>query len=267
MDDLFAAPRSARALRFAMLGSGSQGNGTLVQAGATTILIDCGFMLRDAEKRIRNLGVAPHDLTAIVVTHEHYDHIGGVARLARKHRLPVFLTEGTRAAWRDAPVPRNQAVVPGQAFTIGDITVEPFAVPHDAREPCHYVAGNGSFRVGVVSDAGAATDAMRAALSGCDALLVEFNHDSEMLANGPYQAPLKARVGGPLGHLSNAQAAELVASLDNSRLKHLVLTHLSQKNNTPELALAAATACAAAGGAREIVCAHQAEGLAWRVLQ
>lgn len=269
MDDLFAAPRSARALRFAMLGSGSQGNGTLVQAGSTTILIDCGFMLRDAENRIRNLGIAPHDLTAVVVTHEHYDHIGGVARIARKHRLPVWLTEGTRSGWRDAPVPRNQRVVAGEAFTIGDITIEPFAVPHDAREPCHYVVGNGSFRVGVVSDAGCATDGMRAALSGCDALLLEFNYDPDMLLNGPYEPPLKARVGGPLGHLSNVQATELVDSLDNSRLRHLVLTHISQKNNTPELALAAARAPRAKALAPdvEVACAHQTEGLAWRVLQ
>ena len=253
-------------IRFAMLGSGSQGNGTLVQSGTTTILVDCGFMLRDAENRIRRLGVAPHDVSAIIVTHEHYDHIGGVARFARKHRLPVWLTDGTREGWRDAPVPRNQTVLCGQAFTIGDIRVEPFAVPHDAREPSHYVLGDGTFRVGVLSDAGSVTDAMRAALSGCDALLLEFNHDAQMLENGPYQPPLKRRIAGPLGHLSNVQAAELVASLDNSRLRHLVLTHLSETNNTPDLALAAARHQLGLF-APELVCAHQRDGLDWRVLQ
>lgn len=253
-------------IRFAMLGSGSQGNGTLIQSGTATVLVDCGFMLRDAEARIRRLGVAPHDVTAVVVTHEHYDHIGGVARFARKYRLPVWLTDGTRAGWKDGPVPRNQRVACGEAFAIGDIRVTPFAVPHDAREPSHYVFGDGRFRVGVLSDAGSATDAMRAALTGCDALLLEFNHDADMLANGPYEPPLKRRIASAVGHLSNMQAAELVASLDNSRLRHLVLTHLSEKNNTPELALAAARATLGLF-APELVCAHQASGLDWRVLQ
>ena len=269
-------------MRFAMLGSGSQGNGTVVQSGTTTILMDCGFMLRDAEARLQRLGIAPQDVSAVVVTHEHHDHIGGVARFARKHRLPVWLTDGTRAGWRDGPVPRNQRVASGEAFAIGDIKVEPFAVPHDAREPCHYVFGDGTFRVGVLSDAGSVTDAMRAALSGCDALLLEFNHDAEMLANGPYLPPLKLRIAGPLGHLSNAQAAAFVATLDNTRLRHLVLTHLSLKNNTPELALAAARAALIGDGLvgaplgatsrprpllQEITCSHQELGLDWRVLQ
>jgi phosphoribosyl 1,2-cyclic phosphodiesterase len=253
-------------MRFAMLGSGSGGNGALVQSGDTTVLVDCGFMLRDAESRIRRLGLAPHAVSAVLVTHEHHDHIGGVARFARKHRLPVWLTDGTRGGWRDGPVPRNHRVVAGEAFEVGAIRVEPFAVPHDAREPCHYVLGDGAFRVGLLSDAGAATDAMRAALSGCDALLLEFNHDADMLENGPYQPPLKRRIAGPLGHLSNAQAAELVGAIDTSRLRHLVLTHLSETNNTPDLALAAARG--ALGGSRaEIACAHQRDGLDWRVLQ
>jgi phosphoribosyl 1,2-cyclic phosphodiesterase len=272
-------------MRFAMLGSGSQGNGTVVQAGSTTVLVDCGFMLRDTENRLRRLGVAPHTVNAIVVTHEHYDHIGGVARFARKHRLPVYLTNGTRDGWKDGPVPRNQIVFSGQPFTVGDIRVEPFAVPHDARDPVQYVLGDGRFRVGVVSDVGSITDLMVAALSGCDALLLEFNHDLDMLMNGIYAPPLKQRVAGPLGHLSNAQAAELLGALDRSRLRHLVLTHLSQKNNTPELALAAAHSVGAPSGAtdlapdpsrlkallqpllQEIVCAHQDEGLSWRELQ
>lgn len=260
-------------MRFAMLGSGSRGNGTLLQSGATTVLMDCGFMLRETEARLRRLGVAPHAVSAVVVTHEHADHIGGVARFARKYRLPVWLTDGTRAGWRDGPVPRNQRVTRGEAFTIGDITVEPFAVPHDAREPCQFVFGDGHFRVGVLSDAGSVTDAMLAALSGCDALMVEFNHDTEMLATGPYPPPLRARVGGPLGHLSNAQSADMVRALDRSRLKHLVLTHLSEKNNTPALALAAAVGAASAATGSglqplpQIECAHQDTGLEWRVLQ
>ena len=117
--------------------------------------------------------------------------------------------------------------------------MQPFPVPHDAREPCHFVFSNGRFRIGTLSDAGSVTERIRDALSGCDALMVEFNHDTQMLANGPYTPPLRERVGGPLGHLSNSQAADLVGSLDNSRLQHLVLTHISEKNNTPDHALSA----------------------------
>jgi phosphoribosyl 1,2-cyclic phosphodiesterase len=252
-------------MRFAMLGSGSRGNATLIRAGATTLLMDCGFMLREAEARLRRLGVEPRELTAVVVTHEHFDHIGGVARLARKHRLPVWLSAGTAQAWSHRPVPRTHCFDPGQPFAVGDIRVTPFAVPHDAREPCHYVFDDGQVRVGCLSDAGSVTDGMRAALSGCDALMIEFNHDEDLLAGGPYPAPLKARVGGPLGHLSNAQAAGLLADLDRSRLRHLVLTHLSEKNNTPAHALAAARGVVDESGP-EVVCAHQDEGLGWREL-
>lgn len=259
-------------MRFAMLGSGSRGNATLVQSGETTVLVDCGFMLRECERRLELFGVKPWDLSAIVVTHEHFDHIGGVARLARKHKLPVFMTKGTHEGWKHAPVPRTTIFDPADPFTVGALQIEPVPVPHDAREPCHYVLGNGSFRVGVLSDAGAATDGMREALSGCDALLLEFNHDVEMLINGPYKPPLKQRIASAVGHLSNVQSAALLASLDNSRLKHLVLTHLSEKNNTPELALAAARGALKEKGSQsfsnpELVCANQDGGLAWRTLQ
>jgi phosphoribosyl 1,2-cyclic phosphodiesterase len=250
-------------MRFAMLGSGSRGNCTVIQSGSTTVLVDCGFMLREAEARLARLGVELHALTAIVVTHEHADHIGGVARLARKHRLPVYLTSGTLAAWKDAPVPRTQCFSPHESFAIQDVQVQPFPVPHDAREPCQYVFGDGRFRVGVLSDAGSVTPYMRQTLGGCDALMLEFNHDVQMLANGPYPPKLQERVGGPLGHLSNMQSAELVRSIDVTRLRHLVLTHLSEKNNTPELALAAAAPHAASA---EVVCAHQDRGLGWRAL-
>lgn len=250
-------------MRFAMLGSGSRGNCTVIQAGSTTVLVDCGFMLREAEARLARLGIDVRTLTAVLVTHEHADHIGGVARLARKHRLPIYMTPGTLAGWKDAPAPRTQCFSPHESFAIQDLHVQPFPVPHDAREPCQYVFSDGRFRVGVLSDAGSVTPHMRQILGGCDALMLEFNHDVQMLADGPYPPKLQERVGGPLGHLSNAQSAELVRSIDSSRLRHLVLTHLSEKNNTPALALAAAAPHAAAA---EVVCAHQDRGLDWRVL-
>lgn len=252
-------------MRFAMLGSGSKGNGTLVQCGATTVMVDCGFFLREAENRMGRLGVLPAQLNAILVTHEHADHIGGVSRLARKHNIPVYMTHGTCAGWEDPDVPQLHHISPHETFRIGDLEVQPFPVPHDAREPCHYVFRHGEKKLGVISDAGHVTGHMRETLSGCDALLLEFNYDAGMLARGPYPPSLKARVGGPLGHLDNQQAAQLLREMDCSRLQHLVLTHLSEKNNTPVLAHAAAVE--ALGAAPEwLVCAHQADGLEWRQL-
>ena len=252
-------------MRFAMLGSGSRGNGTLVSAGSTTVLVDCGFMLRETERRLARLEARAQDLAGILVTHEHADHIGGVARLARKYRIPVYLTRGTYDGWPDAPVPRVQKFSAGEGFTIGELMVQSFPVPHDAREPCHFVFSDGTRRVGTVSDAGSVNEPMQRALSGLDALMLEFNHDFEMLVNGPYPAALRDRVGGALGHLSNRQSAELLLALDVSRLRHLVLTHLSEKNNTPAHALAAATG-AVGMVCSTIECAHQDDGLAWREL-
>lgn len=246
-----------------MLGSGSRGNATLVQSGSTTVMVDCGFFLREAEVRLGRWGVLPAEVSAILVTHEHADHLGGVARLARKHDIPVWMTHGTFAAWDDPLVPRVQRFSPQDSFRIGDLEVRPFPVPHDAREPAHFVFSDGQCSLGVISDAGSVTPHMRASLSGLDALLLEFNYDVDMLARGPYPPALKARVGGPLGHLSNPQAAELLRSVDCTRLQHLVLTHLSEKNNRPELALAAAQD--GLGHAPPwLVCAHQSEGLSWR---
>lgn len=253
-------------IRFASLGSGSKGNATLIEFGSTRVMVDCGFYLRDAENRLRAFGVEPASLSGILVTHEHNDHIGGVSRLARKYQIPVWLTNGTHSAWLDPVVPTLNRFNPHESFTIGELQVQPFPVPHDAREPCHYVFAGGGFRVGVLSDAGSVTPFMRQQLSGCDALLLEFNHDVQMLADGPYPPSLKARVGGHLGHLSNEQAAQLLTQVDVSRLQHLALTHISEKNNTPELALAAARG--ALGHAPDwLVCAHQAKGLEWRCVR
>jgi phosphoribosyl 1,2-cyclic phosphodiesterase len=250
-------------IRVAMLGSGSRGNATLVQCGSTTVMVDCGFFLREAEQRLGRWGVLADQLSAILVTHEHADHLGGVARLARKHHIPVYMTHGTFAAWDDPLVPRVHRFPPEQSFRIGELDVQPFPVPHDAREPAHFVFSDGTRRVGVISDAGSVTAHMRAALSGLDALLLEFNHDVGMLARGPYPPPLKARVGGHLGHLSNIQSAALLREIDCTRLQHLALTHISEKNNTPDLALAAARE--GLGQAPDwLVCAHQNEGLPWK---
>jgi phosphoribosyl 1,2-cyclic phosphodiesterase len=252
-------------MRFAYLGSGSKGNSALVQAGGTCVMIDCGLALKEAEQRLERWGLAGADLDAILVTHEHEDHIGGVAALARRYDIPVWLTPGSLKGWKEPPLELVRRLSPHEPFSIGDVQVQPYPVPHDAREPCQYVLGDGRLRVGVLTDAGSVTAHMRSVLSGCDALLVEFNHDLDMLMAGPYPMQLKRRVAGDRGHLSNKQAASLLASIDCTRLQHLVLTHLSEINNTPEFARSAA-AGALGCDLEWIACAHQREGLAWREL-
>ncbi|MDM4769227.1 MBL fold metallo-hydrolase [Solimonas sp. SE-A11] len=250
-------------IRFASLGSGSKGNATLVEYRGTRIMVDCGFSVKDAEARLQRLGIAPDSLDAILVTHEHSDHLGGVARYARRHGTPVWVTHGTFRAWNDPNVPVLQRFGPQDSFRIGEIEVQPYSVPHDAREPCQYVFAVGGQRLGMLSDAGHVTPYMHAMLADCDALMLECNHDTQMLMHGPYPEALKRRVGGGLGHLSNTQSAALLASLGVGRLQHLVLTHLSEVNNSPELARAAVVA-ALECDEEWIVCARQDEGLGWR---
>lgn len=250
-------------MRFASLGSGSRGNATLVEAGTTRVLVDCGFSVRETERRLARLGTAAGDLAALLVTHEHGDHIRGVPALARKYRLPVWLTRGTWHVLRDRDLPEVHHCDGHQAFAIGDLHIAPFTVPHDAREPCQYVFGDGARRLGVITDTGRLTPHIVTCLDRCDALVLECNHDTRMLAEGPYPAALKHRVGGPLGHLSNCQAAALLGELDTSRLQHLVAAHLSDKNNRPALAreaLGRALGCAGDW----IAVAGQEEGLGWR---
>jgi len=254
-------------MRFASLGSGSQGNALVVEAYSTRILVDCGFSLSEATHRLARVGIVPHDLSAVVVTHEHEDHIGGAARFARKHGLPVWLTSGTLRGLEGLFDPDvSVCQILGYAeFSIGDISVEPFPVPHDAREPAQFVFSDGVHRLGVLTDAGHVTAHMRRCLNGCNALVLECNHDPELLRTGDYPERLKLRISGRLGHLDNASAAALLATLEHKHLQHVVAAHLSQTNNRPELArgaLAAALGCAE----HWIAIADQQAGFGWRQL-
>lgn len=253
-------------MRFASLGSGSRGNATLVETGGTRVLLDCGFTVRETEVRLARLGLTPDALSAVLVTHEHSDHIHGVGALARKYRLPVWASAGTLAADRLGEVSEVVEFSSHEPFAIDGLAVTPFPVPHDAREPCQFVFGDGARRLGVLTDTGSRTAHIEAMLSGCDALLLECNHEKRLLDNGSYPPALKARVGGDLGHLSNAQAAALLAALDTTRLKHIVAAHLSEKHNTPSLARAALAS--ALGCQPEWVgVAHQDQGLEWREIR
>ena len=223
--------------RFASLGSGSRGNATLIEAGATCVLVDCGFAARELVARCEGLGFDPGALSAILVTHEHGDHMRGVGATARRFGIPVWMTHGT---WRaaDFGTIANLNLFSGHAgdFSIGDLRVRPVPVPHDAREPIQFVFSSDGLRLGLLTDLGSVTPRVLECYDGVDALLLECNHDPDMLAAGPYPPSLQARVGGHYGHLNNGQAADFLRRIDHGRLRHLVAGHLSEKNNSPELA-------------------------------
>lgn len=248
-------------LRFASLGSGSEGNATVVSYGDTHILIDCGFSVREATRRLWRLGLTLEQLDAVLVTHEHSDHIKGVPALARKLNVPVFMTAGTLHSRDYGVIPKLHLVRSGVALRVADVEITPVAVPHDAREPVQYVFQAAGRRLGVLTDLGSVTRHVLGCYEGCDALLVEANHDRTMLAWGTYPPSLKARVSGPWGHLSNEQAVELLQQLDTSRLQHLVIGHISQKNNTLELARRAMDSISKPLGRVYYAC--QQEGFSW----
>jgi len=253
-------------MRFASLGSGSRGNALLVEAGNTRLLIDAGFGPREMSRRLERLGLAADDVDAVLVTHEHSDHIGGVFSCARRFDWAVLLTHGTLTACRGSSADARTTVIDShESFSVGDICVQPFPVPHDAREPVQFVLADGARRLGVLTDAGHVTPHMVAMLDACDALVLECNHDVRMLAQGSYPQALKRRIGGQWGHLDNAAAASLLSQINHSNLRHVVAAHLSEENNCPafaQVALSGVMGC----GQDWIGVATQDDGFAWRDL-
>jgi phosphoribosyl 1,2-cyclic phosphodiesterase len=240
----------------------------VVEAGETRLLLDCGFSVKETVLRLNRLGLQAEQLSGILITHEHDDHARGAFKLAARYQVPVWTTYGTYTmCQRYLPAqPLTVHMIDAHTtFAVQDIEVMPYPVPHDAREPAQFVFGDGVRKFGVLTDVGSVTPHIVAMLQGCDGLLLECNHDLEMLRSGPYAYSLKKRVGGWLGHLDNQSSAALLAQLDNSKLKHLVAAHLSEKNNTPALAqqaLSAALQCAADW----VQIASQQQGLDWRAL-
>lgn len=252
-------------MRFASLGSGSRGNALVVEVERTRVLIDCGFTPRECERRLQRLGLAPADLAGVLVTHEHDDHIGHALPFAERYGLRVWMTWGTwRAVRGDEPLPAWVHLIDSHdPFALDALEAFPFPVPHDAREPVQFVLGDGDARLGVLTDIGMPTRYVARMLSGCEALVLECNHDAELLARGPYPGWLKSRIAGPFGHLGNAAAAELLRTIDTTRLRHIIAAHLSEANNHPELArasLAGALGCEA----QWIGIAEQEAGFDWR---
>lgn len=254
-------------LRFRSLGSGSSGNATVVEGRCgtqvTRVLVDCGFGMRALAARLGTADLAIADLDAVFITHEHGDHAGGAAALALRAGLPVWMSQGT---WDGMGRPdlgdRLRLTASGETIEIGALSLHPFAVPHDTHEPLQLTCSDGATRLGIATDLGHVTGTVLAALAGCAALLLECNHDPQLLAESRYPPFLKRRVGGAHGHLANAQAAQALDLLNHAGLRHVVAAHLSEKNNTPPLArgaLAAVLGCAD----EEIGVADPLQGTPW----
>lgn len=248
-------------IRFASLGSGSRGNATLVEWTSGTLMIDCGFSLKEAEQRLQRLGKSPESLKAILVTHEHGDHIKGVAAFSRRHQIPVYMTPGTYNSRDLGELPFLQLIQGYAPFEIAGLQVFPVAVPHDAREPSQFVFEHHGKRLGILTDLGSITPHVEAHYQNLDAMVLEANHDSFMLASGSYPPSLKQRVGGSWGHLSNQQAAGFLQRIDCARLQHLVVAHISQQNN--RLDLAQATLSPMTSQVKQITYACQDQGFDW----
>lgn len=256
-------------MRFASLGSGSEGNSLVVEVSeghsTTRVLLDCGFSARETRRRIERLSLSVDDLDAILITHEHSDHIGSALTLARKLSIPLYMSWGTARAVgadSDAAAVDLRICESAHAFTVGGIDILPYTVPHDAREPLQYVFSSGASRLGVLTDTGGGTAHITETLLRCDALVLECNHDREMLANSRYHAALKARIGGSYGHLANDTAAAILATLQTDALKHIVAAHLSRENNQAALAQAAIAAILNAP-ASDVLVATQDDGFDW----
>ena len=237
--------------RFASLGSGSRGNATLIQGGGSTLLIDCGFPFREIRRRCEALGVEPEQIDAVFVTHEHGDHTRGIGPTARALGCPVWMSHGTWHAADYGEIPGlNLFNSHGGPVRIGALEIQPVPVPHDAREPAQYIVKGEGRRLGLLTDLGSHTPHLLDVYREVDALVLECNHDSLMLSEGPYPPALQARVGGAWGHLNNGQAADFLRAIEHARLQHLAAAHLSEKNNLPELAVQALSGAVPGIGSR-----------------
>ena len=222
-------------MRFSSIGSGSKGNSTIIEYDDTVILVDCGFSLKETEKRLSISGLAPSKINAILVTHEHSDHIRGVSSLAKKYKIPVMATAGTSKFLRDSSALNLTCIDTQSDFHIENLTVTPVLVPHDAREPVQFIIRGGLLTFGILTDVGAITEHIIELYQCCDGLMIESNHDEDMLLNGSYPRSLKNRVGGNWGHLNNKQMLYFLKNIELEQLQELVIGHISENNNSVSL--------------------------------
>jgi len=225
-------------MRFCVLGSGSRGNATFVECGSTRLLIDAGFSGREIERRLGEIDVAAESLSAILITHEHGDHVRGAAVLSRRHRLPVFVNEATLAAAGPAleKLHARCLFAAGSAFVFQDLRIHPYSVSHDAADPVGFLVSGHGFVLGYCTDTGVVSRLMRHRLGNCHGLVLECNHDPDLLKNGPYPPALQQRVRSRSGHLANSEAADFLSSILHAGLEHVVLAHISETNNRPTMA-------------------------------
>ena len=234
-------------IRLVVLGSGSAGNATCIEGGGARVLLDAGFSCRELGARLQAVGVEPRRLDALVITHEHADHIRGAALFSQTHKVPLYCTAATfraaglgRAGIHGHGVFAHVAVEPGVPFEIGGLRLRPFSVPHDAADTVGYAVECEGGRFGYATDLGHDAGTVREALRDCDLLMLESNHDVDMLRRGPYPQVVKERVLGRHGHLDNETAAMLLCDVATERTRRVILAHLSRTNNRPDLALSAA---------------------------
>ncbi len=250
----------SRDVTIAVLASGSAGNCTYVGDGKAGVLIDCGISTRRILARMDGHGIGGWPIDAVLVTHEHKDHVGSARILSERLRrlqgkeVPVHMTSGTRGAADPRCLPKEGVAIveSGARFRVRHLEVEPFTVPHDVLDPVAYKVGCGDIKVAVVTDLGRPTALVARQMRDCDVLVLEYNHDVEMLMEGPYPWHLKQRIRGNHGHLSNTQASKLLTAGLGERLRYVTLAHLSEENNTPEKARAACRRALDAAGARHV---------------
>ncbi len=228
-------------IKLSVLASGSRGNSLYVTTEMVRLLVDAGLSARETERRLLSIGASPKELDGIVVTHEHVDHVRGVGTLSRRYKLPVYLNRGTHQHLPDSVgrLGQKEEFVTGRSFCIEDVTIHPFAISHDGVDPVGFTLANGSVKIGVCTDLGAATRLVHRHLEHCSVLILEANHDMEMLKNGPYPWPVKQRIKSRVGHLSNEQSVEVISRVFSEDLQAVILAHMSETNNSSEMVLKA----------------------------
>ena len=250
-------------MRFSILGSGSRGNSVFIESGKTGILIDAGFSGKVIDARLQSIRREIKDIKAVCLTHEHNDHISGAGVIARKYKIPIYANPGTMRAGEKilGQVTARREFNTGDQWQIDDLLIRSFRISHDTVDPVGYIISDGTSSIGYCTDTGKVTHLMRQRLHGCNALILECNHNLEMLKNGPYPLPLQQRVRSNMGHLCNEDAAACLADLIGSHLHIAILAHLSETNNTPLLAKEAVTAAVAQWGETSLFVATQENAL------